>query len=91
MAGIAAIIVRVMPESPEVDLKHIVLEGERFLQKKGAMNISYEEQPIAFGLKALMFKFAWPEEQDTDVIETGLAAIEHVSSAKIDDYRRVFG
>lgn len=91
MAGIAAVIVQVMPESPEADLKMIVREAEKKLSDKKAMNISYEEKPIAFGLKALYFKFAWPEEQDTDLIEKTLSEIPQVSSVKIDDYRRAFG
>jgi translation elongation factor aEF-1 beta len=91
MAGIAAVIVQVMPESPESDLKAIVREAEKKLLEKKAMNISYEEKPIAFGLKALYFKFAWPEEQDTDLIEKTLSEIGEVSSVKIDDYRRAFG
>lgn len=88
---VAAVIVQVMPESPEADLKTIIRSGENALIKNGAKNISFEEKPIAFGLKAINFKFAWPEEKDTDLIEKCLSAIPQVSSAKIQDYRRAFG
>ena len=86
-----AIITKVMPDSPEADLEAIKEESQKILEKEGAMNLSFEEKPIAFGLKAVMIKFAWPEEKDTEIIEISLAEIENVSSAKIEDYRRAFG
>jgi len=55
------------------------------------MNISFEIREVAFGLKAVMIKFAWPEEKDTSIFEDKLAAIGDVSSAVTDDYRRAFG
>ena len=61
------------------------------MEKLNAKNISFEEKEIAFGLKAIMMKMAWPEEQNTEIIETTLSKIENVSSAQIEDYRRAFG
>lgn len=89
--AIAAIIVRIMPLSPETNLDLIKSESEKRLKQNGAQNITFEEQSIAFGLKALMIKFAWPEEKDTDIVENILSEIEGVSSASIEDYRRAFG
>lgn len=89
--AIASIIVKIMPESPETDLEAIKTEAKSLLEQDGAQNISFEEQPIAFGLKAVMMKMAWHEEKSTDIVETKLAAIPHVSSAVITDYRRAFG
>ena len=89
--SIAAIIVKVMPDAPDANLEEIKTEISKTLESEGAQNISYEEQEIAFGLKAIMSKFAWPEEKSTDLIETSLAKIEHVSSVTIEDYRRAFG
>ncbi len=89
--SIAAIITKVMPDSPEADLSKIKNASKSLLEKEGAKNITFEEKPIAFGLKAVMIKFAWPEEKDTGIIEDTLSKIEHVSSAQIEDYRRAFG
>ena len=89
--SIVAIIVKVMPESPDVDLNKIKIESEKILIREGAKNISFEEKPVAFGLVALMIKFAWPEAKDGSVYEDKLAGIEGVSSATTDDYRRAFG
>lgn len=91
MAGIVAVIVKIMPSSPETNLEEIKSKASKTLESEGALNISFEEKPIAFGLKALMIKFAWPEEKDTDIIENSLSKIENVSSVTIEDYRRAFG
>jgi elongation factor 1-beta len=89
--AVAAIIVKIMPESPSVDLEKIKSEAQARLEKEGAKNLSFEEQPIAFGLKALMVKFAWQEEKSTDLVESILSSIPEVASATITDYRRAFG
>ena len=52
---------------------------------------SVEEQPIAFGLKALLFSFAYPEEKDVDQVNNAVNDIESVSSSEMTDYRRALG
>lgn len=89
--AIAAVIVRIMPQGLDVDLQAVKHEAQKRLEKHNAKNISFTEEAIAFGLKAISVKFAWPEKQDTDVIEHELQAIHGVSSAQIEDYRRAFG
>jgi len=91
MSGIVAVIVKIMPSSPETDLEAIKANAKSVLENEGAQNISFEEKPIAFGLKAVMVKMAWPEEKSTDIIESILSKIENVSSVRIEDYRRAFG
>ncbi len=91
MPGIVAIIVKIMPDSPEEDLEKIKTETQKLLEEDGAQNISFEEKPVAFGLKAIMIKFAWPEDKDSSTYEDKLAKIEGVSSATTEDYRRAFG
>ncbi|MBS3089747.1 elongation factor 1-beta [Candidatus Pacearchaeota archaeon] len=85
------IIVKIMPDSPEADLSLISDEAQKSLSLEGAKNISFEERPIAFGLKALVMKTDMPEEKGTDIVESKLSAIPHVSSVTIEDYRRAFG
>ncbi len=64
--SIAAVIVKIMPESPDEDLERISVEAEEILEEDGAKNISFEEKPVAFGLKAIMIKFApWAKSQST--------------------------
>ncbi len=85
------LIVRILPDSPDANLSNIKDSAKDALEKEGAKNISFEEKPIAFGLKAVMLKTDMPEERGTDKVEEILSKIEHVSSVTIEDYRRAFG
>lgn len=89
--AIASIIVKIMPSSPDVNLEAIKEKAKALMEKENAKNISFTEEPVAFGLKAIMMKMAWIEEKDTGIIEDNLAKIENVSSVQIVDYRRAFG
>ena len=91
MVGIAAVIAKMMPDSPEADLSAIEKKAKEAMETEGAKNISFTQEDIAFGIKAIKIKMAWPEEKSTDIIENNLAKIDHVSSATIVDYRRAFG
>ncbi|MBS3091346.1 elongation factor 1-beta [Candidatus Pacearchaeota archaeon] len=91
MAAVVSIIVKLMPESPSSDLETIKTEAKSRLEKEEAKNLSFEEKPIAFGLKALYIKFALDEQKGTDTIESILSTIKEVSSVTIEDYRRAFG
>lgn len=85
------IIVKIMPESPQTDLAKIRQEAQSRLTKEGAKNISMDEKPIAFGLKAIFIKMDMLEEKGTDIVESLLSSIPEVSSVTIEDYRRAFG
>lgn len=85
------VITKLMPESPAVDLNMIKEEAKNKLEAEGGKNISFEEKPIGFGIKALMVKTDMPEEKGTDLIENILGGIKGVSSVTIEDYRRAFG
>jgi elongation factor 1-beta len=91
MAGVVAIIVKVMPESPEVDIEKLKVKCREALESEGGQNVSFEVEDVAFGLKALMVKFAWDEEKEGEVYEKKLGEIEGVSSVDTVDYRRAFG
>lgn len=83
--------VKVMPDSPNAPLQEMENKIREFMEKHGARSLAMEKQDVAFGLKAIIIKCAFPEEKGTDIIETGLAHIAHVSSVSIEDYRRAFG
>lgn len=85
------IIAKLLPESPSVDLSMIKADAKSVLEKEGAKNISFEEKPLAFGLKSLHIKLDFPEEKGTDLVEKLLSKIKNVSSVTIEDYRRAFG
>lgn len=89
MAGIVGVKVKLMPESPEVDLNEIEIKAKEIIEKLGGNNKEYEIQPIAFGLKALIVFFFYGEEKDTSEIEQKLKEIEKVQSAEIIDLRKI--
>jgi elongation factor 1-beta len=91
MGAMVSIIVKLMPESPEANLDSIKKSAQSLMEQEGAKSISFEEKPIAFGLKAIMMKFALDESKGTDLVESKLATISQVSSVTIEDYRRAFG
>ena len=89
--SIVIVKVKVMPDSPEANLADIKKTAQHSLEKEGAKSIHIEEQNIAFGLRAVIISFAFPESKGTDIIESLLSNIAHVSSVTIEDYRRAFG
>lgn len=91
MANTAVIIVKIMPESPSTDLRKIEEQIKHKMEANGAKAVTFEEKEVAFGLKSITLKMAFPEEKGTDYVEQELAKIPHVSSVTIEDYRRAFG
>jgi elongation factor 1-beta len=83
--------IKLMPESPETDLKTIKENSEKILNELGARRVIVEEEPIAFGLVAVILTVAWPEEKASDEPEAKLKAIPGVSSVETIDYRRAIG
>lgn len=91
MSGTAVVIIKIMPESPQSPLKEIEDKARIFMEHHGGKSLTFEQQNVAFGLKAIIMKGAVPESLGTDAIEEALAKIPHVSSISIEDYRRAFG
>jgi elongation factor 1-beta len=89
--GIAALKIRIMPESVETDLQAIKKEAEKRISNLNAKLHSSEVQEIAFGLKALILTIAWPEEKEQSEVEEALRSIEEVQSAEVIDFRRAIG
>jgi elongation factor 1-beta len=89
--GIAAVKIKIMPTSPEVDLERIEETAKELVESMGGKNCNFEEEPIAFGLKAIIAFFAWPEELELEELENSLNGIEDVSSIQVIDMRRALG
>ncbi len=90
--GIALIKIKLMPSSPDANLEKIKKEAERIITKNRGKRISFKEEPIAFGLKAIIVGFEQDEnEGELDPIEESLKNIRDVSSVQVVDMRRAFG
>ena len=86
------ITLRIMPESPETDLKAIEKKAKTFISKYGGEVGKVNVEPIAFGLKALDLIFVSNEDLgSTDKLEQNVASIEGVSSVEVTDVRRAIG
>lgn len=89
--AIAAIKIKLMPEGLDVNLDDLKKKAEEVILRLKGKNPTFSEENIAFGLKAIVATLAWPEEQETGILESELAGIDGISSAQIIDYRRAFG
>lgn len=85
----AAIKIKIMPDSPEANLSEISEKAKAIIEKEQGKNIKVEEEPIAFGLKALIFTFAREENLEQDPLTDALRKLDHVNSAEIIDFRRI--
>ena len=89
--GTALLRIKLMPSSLETDLEKIKQEAKSIIEKGQGRNCQFEEEPIAFGLKAIIVSFDIDESQNLYPIEENLGKIENVNSAQVIDMRRAFG
>ena len=89
--SIVAVKIKVMPESPDTDLKEVEENVGNLLEENGVKNPHFTVEPIAFGLKALIVMFGWPEDSEIENLENKLRNIDSVSSIEILDMRRAIG
>lgn len=89
--GMSAVQYKVLPEGLETDLNILKDKVKVVIEENKGRVSEIVEQPIAFGLKALIFSFAFPEENDIDQIEGFIKNVKGVSSCELIDYRRALG
>ena len=83
---------RIMPESPDTDLKKLEHEASEKIKAFGCEVGKTEIQPVAFGLKALLLYFIMDEDRgSTEDLEKDLATLDHISSVEVTDVRRTIG
>ena len=84
---------KIMPESPEVDLGNIETEAKAKIQDfSQTPEMKTEQEPIAFGLKALKITFVMDESKgSTDSLEESIKNIDGVNSVEAVDVRRAIG
>ena len=92
MAQVVATL-KIMPESPETDLLSIEKKAkEKIFQFSGNSQMKSEQEPIAFGLKALKITFVMEESKGSpDSLEEDIRSIEGVNSVETVDVRRAIG
>ncbi|MAG08590.1 elongation factor 1-beta [Candidatus Woesearchaeota archaeon] len=83
---------KIMPSSPDSDLKAIEEEAKKEISEFGGEVGKTEQEPIAFGLKALMLYFVMDESLgSTEDLEEKVKKIKDVNSVEVPDVRRAIG
>ncbi|MFH0869927.1 MAG: elongation factor 1-beta [archaeon] len=87
------ITLKIMPESPDVDLDRLEAEAKRKIADfAGEGETRTEVEPIAFGLKAVKIIFVTDDKKGgTDALEAEISKIEGVNSVEVIDVRRAVG
>ena len=86
--GNVYVTIKLMPESLDVSLDDIKTQAEEVVAKFGGRMMSTKEEPIAFGLKALIIQFAISESQELEPLEEELQTKEGVNSVSIVEMNR---
>ena len=89
MSGINGAKYKLMPNSPDADLRKIEEAAKRIVEKFGGTNKEYSIEPIAFGLKAVIVFFFYPDEKNTEPLAEEFEKIENVASAQLLDMRKI--
>jgi len=89
MSGINGVKYKIMPESPEIDLKGVEEEVKKLVISFGGTNKEYSIEPVAFGLKALIAFFFYPEEKNIEELENKLSEVKSVASVQLVDMRKI--
>ena len=88
-----AVIMKVVPGSPEANFNKISKECAEICKKYANTDqVNVKEEPLAFGLKSILFSFLMEESiGDTEPLEAQLSEIEGVQTVSTADVRRAFG
>lgn len=89
MSGINGAKYKLMPTSPEADLKAIEDSAKKIVEEFGGTNKEYTIEPVAFGLKAVIVFFFYPDDKNAEEIEKKLSEIENVASCQLIDMRKI--
>ena len=89
MAGINGAKYKLMPASPDADLSAIEEAAKKIVEDFGGNNKEYSVEPVAFGLKAVIVFFFYPDDKSTEHLEEEFRKIENVQSAQLVDMRKV--
>jgi elongation factor 1-beta len=87
--GKVAAKIKVMPESPEIDLDDLQERLENSLPEGAKIN-GVERDDVAFGLVALFPTVVVPDDAGgTDAVEEAFAGVDGVESVQVDSVGRI--
>lgn len=84
--------IKLMPSKPDVDLKKIEAQARKILEENKAKVTKTRQEPIAFGLTALIITFLRDESLGgVEDLETKLKQIKQVQDVQTLDVTRAMG
>ena len=87
--GKVAAKIKVMPESPEIDLDELQERLEDALPEGAKIN-GFERDDVAFGLVALLPTVIVPDDAGgTEAVEEGFIEVEGVESVSVENVGRI--
>jgi len=89
--GTVLVTLKIMPESLEADLEKIKQTSKEIIEKEQGKIGEVKEEPVAFGLKAVIIAFSLDESKELEPIENQIKSLENISSVQVIDMRRAFG
>lgn len=91
--GQVVVTIKIMPKSPEIDLDNVETQAkEKIKAFSDSQEMKIEQEPIAFGLKAINLTFVMDESKGSiDPLEEQLKTIKGVNSVETVDVRRAIG
>jgi elongation factor 1-beta len=91
MAALAGITIKIMPESVDIDFEALKKKGEELVKDiyGEVREIKFEEEPIAFGLKALKIVFIVEETLGSDIMVEKMSDVEGVASVQCIGFQRL--
>jgi translation elongation factor aEF-1 beta len=88
--GLSSVKLKTMPTSLDVDLNSLKVKIEEIIKENQGEIIEQIEEPVAFGLKAIITKFKWDQEKDSDDIANKISSIEEVNSCQVTEVSLMF-
>ncbi len=90
--AVVVVTIKIMPESPDSDLKKIEEEAIELIKNYGGDVGKVEIEPVAFGLKAVKLIFIVDESKGgTEELENEISGLDQVNSVETIDVRRAIG
>jgi elongation factor 1-beta len=87
--GKVAAKIKVMPQSPEIDLDELQERLEQSLPEGAKIN-GFERDDVAFGLVALFPTVIVPDDSGgTEAVEEGFSDVEGVESVSVENVGRI--
>ncbi len=87
--GKVAAAIKVMPDSPDVDLDQLQEQLEQELPEGAKIN-GFDRDEVAFGLTALIPTVVVPDEAGgTEAVEEAFQQVERVESVSVEDVGRL--